>query len=65
MPKPVKKWLLRTLRKKLNKIGAKVARQSWYVVFQMAKVAVPKALFREILYLIRQSRFLIIPARTG
>jgi hypothetical protein len=45
----VKKWSLRTLREKLIKIGAKVVTHSRYVVFQMAEVAVPKALFWEIL----------------
>jgi len=34
---------------KLIKIGAKVIRHSRYVIFQMAEVAVPRALFREIL----------------
>ena len=49
LPKPVKKWSVRTLREKLIKIGAKVIKYSRYVVFQMAEVAVPRALFREIL----------------
>ncbi len=49
LPKCVKKWSLRTLREKLIKIGAKVVRHSRYVVFQMAEVVVPKALFGEIL----------------
>jgi len=49
LPKSVKTWSLRTLREKLIKIGTKVAIHSRYVVFQMAEVAVPKALFAEIL----------------
>ncbi|MDH4239548.1 MAG: IS1380 family transposase [Phycisphaerae bacterium] len=49
LPKSVKEWSLRTLREKLIKIGAKVVKHSRYVVFQMAEVAVPKALFAEIL----------------
>ncbi len=49
LPKPVKKWSLRTLREKLIKIGAKVVSHSRYVIFQMAEVAVPQTLFREIL----------------
>jgi hypothetical protein len=49
LPKSVKKWSLRTLREKLVKIGARVVRHSRYVVFQMAEVAVPRTLFREIL----------------
>jgi hypothetical protein len=57
LPKPVKKWSLRTLREKLIRIGAKVARHSRYVIFPMAEVAVPQTLFREILDRIRQLRF--------
>ena len=56
---------MRTLREKLIKIGAKVTSHSRYVIFQMAEVAVPRVLFLEILDLIRQLRFLTIPARPG
>ncbi len=38
-----------TLREKLIKIGAKIIRHGRYVTFQLAEVAVPKALFAEIL----------------
>jgi hypothetical protein len=65
LPKSVKKWSLTTLREKLIKIGAKVVRHSRYVVFQMAEVAVPRTLFREILDRIMQLLFLPIPARPG
>ncbi|UCE46593.1 MAG: transposase, partial [Phycisphaerales bacterium] len=65
LPKPVRKWSLRTLREKLIKIGAKVISHSRYVIFQMAEVAVPRALFREILNRIRQLRFLAIPRGPG
>jgi len=65
LPKPVKKWSLRTLREKLIKIGAKVISHSRYVIFQMAEVTVPRALFREILNRIRQLRFLAIPGEPG
>jgi len=65
LPKSVKQWSLRTLRDKLIKIGAKVVSHSRYVIFQMAEVAVPQTLFREILDRIRQLRFLAIPARPG
>jgi hypothetical protein len=41
-----------TLREKLVKIGAKVARHGRYVMFQLAEVAVPRTLFAEILQLI-------------
>ncbi len=36
---------------------------SRYVIFQMAEVAVPRILFREILDRIRQLRFLTIPRK--
>jgi hypothetical protein len=49
LPEPVKKWSLRTLREKLIKIGAKVISHSCYVTFQMAEVAVSRALFHQIL----------------
>jgi hypothetical protein len=65
LPKSVKKWSLRTLHEKLIKIGAKVVRHSRYVTFQMAEVAVPRALFREILDRIRQLRFLAISVGPG
>jgi hypothetical protein len=45
---------LTTLREKLIKIGAKVVSGDWYVVFQMAVVAVPRWLFRAILERIRR-----------
>ena len=38
-----------TLREKVIKIGAKIIRHGRYVTFQLAEVAVPKALFAEIL----------------
>jgi len=65
LPKPVKKWSLRTLREKLIKIGAKVISNSRYVIFQMAEVAVPRTLFREILKRIRQLQVLTRPVRPG
>ena len=49
LPESVRHWSLRTLRDKFVKIGAKVISHSRYVVFRMAEVAVPKALFGEIL----------------
>jgi hypothetical protein len=41
--------MLTTLREKLVKIGAKIMRHGRYVVFQLAEVTVPRALFVEIL----------------
>jgi hypothetical protein len=49
LPEEIKKWSLRALRERLIKIGAKVVSHSRYVIFQMAEVAVPQRLFREIL----------------
>jgi len=65
LPKPVKKWSLRTLREKLIKIGAKVISHSRYVIFQMAEVVVPRALFRQILGRIGRLRASPELARTG
>ena len=49
-------WSLSTLREKLVKIGAKVVAHGRYVTFQLAEVAVPRDLFREILRLIDDLR---------
>jgi hypothetical protein len=48
----VEHWSLTTIREKLVKIGAKVVAHGRYVTFQMAEVAVPGDLLREILNLI-------------
>jgi len=58
LPESVKDWSLRTLREKLIKIGAKIVKHSRYLIFQMAEVAVPKALFYEILERIGQLRWM-------
>jgi hypothetical protein len=49
LPEEVEHWSLTTLRDKLVKIGARVVRHGRYVAFQLAEVAVPRALFAEIL----------------
>jgi hypothetical protein len=49
LPQEVEHWSLTTLREKLIKIGAKVVRHGRYVTFQMAEVAIPRALFAKIL----------------
>ncbi len=43
-----------TMRDKLVKIGAKIARHARYVTFQLAYVAVPRDLFRQILNRIKR-----------
>ncbi len=63
LPKKIRDWSLRTLKEKLIKIGAKVVSYSRYVIFQMAEVAVLRALFCEILYRIRQ--LLAMPSGAG
>ncbi len=49
MPEAVEHWSLTTLREKLVKIGAKVVSHGRYVTFQLADVAVPRALVRKFL----------------
>ena len=56
LPPTVKHRSLTTLREKLIKIGAKVISHARYVIFQMAEVAVPQRLFREILERIQRLR---------
>ena len=49
LPEEVAQWSLTTLREKLVKIGARIVRHGRYVVFRLAEVAVPRALFAQIL----------------
>jgi Transposase DDE domain group 1 len=49
LPDQVAHWSLTTLREKLVKIGARIVRHSRYLVFQLAEVAVPRAVFAAIL----------------
>jgi hypothetical protein len=44
------------LKEKLIKIGAKVVSHGRYVAFQMAEVAIPRHMFKEILRLIAELR---------
>ena len=62
LPKEVEHWSLTTLREKLVKIGAKVVSHGRYVTFQLAEVAVPRSLFRQILCLIDDLRRRPAPA---
>src|SRR4051794_19671962 len=52
LPEEVERWSLTTLREKVVKIGAKVIAHARSTVFQMAEVALPRALFRRMLALI-------------
>ena len=58
LPRSVAHWTLTTLRDKFIKIGAKVIRHARYVVFQMAEVAMPRALFTTILEKIQRLELL-------
>ena len=49
LPRTVRTWTLTTLREKLIKIGAKVVHHARTVTFQLAEVAVPRALFAALL----------------
>ena len=49
LPEEVEHWSLTTLREKLVEVGARIVRHGRYVVFQLAEVAVPRALFADIL----------------
>ena len=62
LPARVSHWSLTTLREKLVKIGAKVVRHGRSLIFQLAQVAVPRELFKEILRLIAQLRAPPAPA---
>jgi len=57
LPRPIERWSLTTLREKLIKIGAKVVQHAKYITFQLAEVAVPRALFEAILDRIDRLRF--------
>ncbi len=52
LPEAVEHWSLTTLREKLIEIGAKIVRHGRYITFQLAEIAIPRALFAEILCLI-------------
>jgi hypothetical protein len=65
MPKTAEPWSLTSLREKLIKIGAKVVSHAHYVTFQMAEIAVPRQMFREILSLIARLRAPPATARPG
>jgi len=56
LPEAVRQWSLTTLRNRLVKIGARIVRHGRSVTFQMAEVAVPRALFEQILAAIAKLR---------
>ena len=48
-PAAIEDWTLTSLREKLIKIGAKVVSHGRYVTFQKAEVAIPRAIFADLL----------------
>ncbi len=52
LPDEVEHGSLTTLWEELIKIGAKIVRHGCYITFQLAEVAIPRALFAKILCLI-------------
>ena len=65
LPKRIRDWSLRTLKEKLIKIGAKIVKHARYVTFQMAEVALPQALFQEILDRIRRLTLVVLSPGVG
>jgi len=49
LPKAIKEWSLRIVQIKLIKIGGRPVRHARRLVFQLAEVAVPRALFQAVL----------------
>ena len=49
LPNAVRHWSLRCLHVKLIKIGGRLVRHARRVVFQLAEVAVPRQVFRQVL----------------
>jgi hypothetical protein len=56
LPRPIRRWSLRSLLVKVIKIGAKVIKHWRYRVFQMAEVAVSRKMFAEMLSRVHQLR---------
>ena len=62
LPDAGAQWTLTTLREKLIKIGARIVRHGRHLVFQLAEVAVPRALFAAIRRRIDRLRGPPVPA---
>jgi len=63
LPDEVKHWSLTTLRDRMVKIGAKIVRHGRSITFQMAELALPLGLFREIVAAIAALQPLPPPVR--
>ena len=55
-PEAIERWSLTSLRERLIKTGARLVRHGRYAIFQMAEVALPRAVFAGILGLINGLR---------
>jgi hypothetical protein len=62
LPDEVAHWSLTTLREKLVKIGGRIVRHRRYLVFQLAEVVVPRAVFAAILRRFDRLRGSPVPA---
>ncbi len=49
LPKAVKEWSLRSLQLKLIKVGGRIVSHARRIIFQLAEVTVPRALFQGVL----------------
>ena len=49
LPREVREWSLRSLQVKFIKTGARMVRHARRIIFQMAEVAVPRDVFRQVL----------------
>ncbi|MFQ5874072.1 MAG: transposase [Dehalococcoidia bacterium] len=49
LPESVKHWSLRSVQIKLIKMGGRLVRHARRLVFQLAEVAVPREVFRQVL----------------
>ena len=61
LPRAMAQWSLTTLREKLVKIGARMARHGRYITFQMAEVALSRWMFGQILARIARLRAPPVP----
>lgn len=49
LPKAVRDWSLRSFQLKFIKIGGRLVRHARQLMFQLAEVAVPRGVFRQVL----------------
>ncbi len=49
LPQPFKHWSLRSVQVKLIKMGGRLVRHSWRLIFQLSEVSVSRQLFEGVL----------------